>query len=172
MNEGYVKLYRKLMHNVVWQDPLKLKLWLFCLMKASYKKREVLIDNQIVQLDSGQFVTGRDSIEREFNRDMQKKYQVSGRTLWRWMKLLESEQYISINSTNKFSIITINNWDVYNKNDQQMSEKHPATGHQMSTNKKEKNLKKVNKKIGRKQSNLSLLDDILEQRKLRKDEES
>ncbi len=158
------------MQSTVWQDPLKLRLWLFCLMKASYKDREVLIDNQFIQLNSGQFVSGRDSIEREFNRDMQSKYQVSGRTLWRWMKVLESKRYLTIHSTNKYSIVTVNDWDVFNKDDQQISQNVPANDQKMSTNKKEKNLNNFKNKSNRKQSNLSLLEDIIEQRNSRKDE--
>lgn len=163
MNEGYVKLYRKLMSNVVWQDPLKLRLWLLCLMKASYKKREIIIDNQLVKLESGQFVTGRDSLETEFNRDVQKKFQVSGRTLWRWMKFLESKNYISIHSTNKFSVITINNWSLYNKIDQQLSEISPDVDRPLSINNKEKNIK--NKTVSSKAyKNESLLDELIGRR--------
>lgn len=166
MNEGYVKLYRKLMSNAVWQDPLKLRLWLLCLMKASYKEREIMIDNQLVNLESGQFVTGRDSLENEFNRDVvQKKYQVSGRTLWRWMKFFESKSYISIKSTNKFSIITINNWSLYNQIDRQLSSNRPDANQLLSTNKKEENINNIKlsfKALEKK----SLLDDLIAKRNL------
>ncbi|MBT2687290.1 hypothetical protein J7I93_03745 [Bacillus sp. ISL-47] len=165
MNEGYVKLYRKLTSNAVWQDPWKLRLWLLCLMKASYKEREIMIDNQLVNLEAGQFVTGRDSLENEFNRDMQKKYQVSGRTLWRWLKLFESNNYISIHSTNKFSIITINKWSMYNKIDQQLSEIRPEVDQRLSTNKKEKKLKKGNKP-SKSYKNEAILDVLIKKRSL------
>ncbi|EGO6034942.1 DnaD domain protein, partial [Enterococcus faecalis] len=45
----------------------------------------------------------------------------------------------SISSTPKYSVITINNWDDYQVNDQQVSNNRPTSVQQLSTYKNEKN---------------------------------
>jgi len=46
------KLYRKLSTEAVWSDILKLRLGLQCLMKAAYKDKEIIIENQVFKLKS------------------------------------------------------------------------------------------------------------------------
>lgn len=46
---------------------------------------------------------------------------------------------LSISSTPKYSVITINNWDDYQVNDQQVSNNRPTSVQQLSTYKNEKN---------------------------------
>ncbi|MCK1983715.1 MULTISPECIES: hypothetical protein [Peribacillus] len=125
--QGYIKLYREILQSPIWQDPPKLRLWLLCLMKANHQQAELLIENQIINLSPGQFLTGRLSLEVDYNRNVPKKYIVSGKTLWRWLKLLESKGSVSIKSTNKYSIVTIVNWDKYQKGDQELSSKSSVT---------------------------------------------
>jgi len=90
-------------------------------------------------VSSGQFVTGRAVIEKEFNEGVPRDQQIVGRTLWRWLKKFENEQMLSISSTPKYSVITINNWDDYQVNDQQVSNNRPTSDQQLSTYKNEKN---------------------------------
>lgn len=157
MHEGYVKIYRKLQNNAIWYDPPKLRLWILCLMKASYNKREIINGNQVVSLNAGQFLTGRNSLENEYNKNLQPKYQQSGKTLWRWLKTLEANRSITIESNNKFSVITINNWTEYNSFDPQLSNNNPSNIHEVSTNNKEKNYKNKNNKT----NNRVLIENII-----------
>lgn len=55
------------------------------------------------------------------------------------VKKFENEQMLSISSTPKYSVITINNWDDYQVNDQQVSNNRPTSVQQLSTYKNEKN---------------------------------
>lgn len=143
MNTGYIKLYRKVTNSFVWTNANMFKLWSLCLMKASHKESRFIFNGQEIAVSSGQFVTGRAVIEKEFNEGVPRDQQIVGRTLWRWLKKFENEQMLSISSTPKYSVITINNWDDYQVNDQQVSNNRPTSVQQLSTYKNDKNEKNV-----------------------------
>lgn len=132
--QGWVSIHRKIMNNPVWQDPLLLKLWMLCLLEASHKEHEQLVGRQVVKLQPGEFVTGRFSLAESYNKGMKKSEKVNERTLWRWLKGLEDGGFLTIKSTTKYSVISINNWSLYQNNDQQMSNKCPTNVQQVSTN--------------------------------------
>jgi DnaD/phage-associated family protein len=142
---GWIKLYRKMRQSFVWTDANQLKLWLLLLMKASHEPRRFLFNGQQLDLSSGQMVTGRDALASEFNYGVKPVQRVSGRQLWRWIKLFESEQMLSIKSTTKYSVISISNWGEYQSDDQHLSIERPSTVHQVSTYKNDKNLKNEKK---------------------------
>ncbi|MGX7232423.1 DnaD domain-containing protein, partial [Enterococcus italicus] len=139
MDIGYIKLYRKVTSSFVWTNSNMLKLWILCLTKASHKGSRFIFNGQEIVVSSGQFVTGRAVIEKEFNEGVTRDQQIVGRTLWRWLKKFENEQMLSIKSTTKYSVITINKWDEYQSSDHQLSSGRPSSVQQLSTYKNEKN---------------------------------
>lgn len=154
--QGWIKLHRKLLENPIFNDPHLLKLWIYCLLKATHKERKQIVGKQIVELKPGQFVTGRFALAEEYNRGAKPKDIVSDRTLWRWIKFLEECEFLSIKSTTKYSVITITNWDRYQENDQQMTNKRPSNDQQMTTNKNDKN-----EKNDKKEDYTSKIKDLL-----------
>ena len=86
-------------------------------------------------------MTGREALAEEFNKGAKKQEVVSGRTLWRWLKNFETWQMLSIKSSTKFSVITVNNWSSYQSLDQQVSSTCPTDVQHVSTNKNDKNEK-------------------------------
>lgn len=139
MNHGYVKLYRKVMDSFVWTNPNMYKLWSLCLMKASHEKRKFLFNGKEVWLNSGEFVTGRDAITFEMNKGAKREHQVNSASVWRWLKKFESEQMLNIKSTTKYSVISINNWEEYQVNEQQVNSSRTTSEQQVNTYKNEKN---------------------------------
>lgn len=144
MNLGYIKLYRKVTSSFVWTNPSMLKLWLLCLMKASHEGRRFLFNGNEVSLSSGQFVTGRDALAKEYNQGASSDQVIVSRTLWRWIKKFEKEEMLSISSTPKYSVISINKWEDYQSSDQHLSSDRPAPVQHLSTNKNDKNDKNDN----------------------------
>lgn len=150
--KGFISLHRKLKDNPVWQDPNYLKLWVYCLFEASHRDREQLIGNEIVPLKRGQFVTGRNSLADEMNLGVKPKQRLNDRTWFRYLKNLETWGMLTIKSTNKYSVVTIDNYDTYQDNfnkkvqdsDQQLSNKSPATDQQLSTNNNVNNYNNLN----------------------------
>jgi hypothetical protein len=113
MMEGYIKVYRKMMSNPIWYDPDLFRLWMYCLMKASHKDRKILVEKQEINLCPGQFITGRFSLYQEFNQGIPPRKQIKDTTLWSWLKKLQTMGNIDIKSFNKYSVITIVNWQSY-----------------------------------------------------------
>jgi hypothetical protein len=136
--QGFISLHRKLMDNPIWTDSNYLKLWIYCLFEASHKEHEILVGNQMVKLERGQFVKGRFALSEDMNRGVKPKQKLNDKTWWRYLENLEKWGMLTIKPTNKFSLITIDKYDfyqsVFNKTDQQMSNSCPTNDQQMSTN--------------------------------------
>ena len=143
----YVKISRCLLQNVVFHNEKLLKVWMWCLLKASYKERDVQIGMQTVHVLPGQFIFGRRTAAAELR--------FSESFVFRSIKRLESLQKLSIKSNNKFSLITIENWAFYQslgteseqQFEQQMNNKRTTDEQQMNTNNKVKKVKKVNNSL-------------------------
>jgi len=163
-NLGWIKLHRKLLDNPIFKNSALLRLWIYCLLKASYKKKRTMIGFQEVELSPGEFITGRYQLHNALYplkiRDQSKwpsyrKFHVpSALTLWRWLKILESMQFLNIKSNNRFSVISIINWHTYQgneleneqQNEHQANIKRTSSEHQVNTNKKVKKVKNDKKK--------------------------
>lgn len=138
---GWIKLHRKIREKAVWQDPEMLKLWIYCLLKASHRESEEMIEKQKVKIGPGQFVTGRFILADEYNKGAKPSKVVPANTLWRWLKRFEEWGMLSIKSTNKYSVVTIKKWHAYQQNEQQMNNRWATDEQQVSTYKNVKNVK-------------------------------
>lgn len=139
MEDGtWIKLYRKLLKSPIWENEKALKIWIWCLIKATHIDREQVVGLQKIQLQKGQFVFGRKKASEELN--------MTESMIYRYIKLLQNLQMIDIKSNNKFSIVTIEKWEDYQgdikENEQQSNNKRTTNEQQTNTN---KNVKNVNK---------------------------
>jgi uncharacterized phage protein (TIGR02220 family) len=136
---GWIKLHRQLLESTVFDNSDLLKVWVWCLLKATHRKRKQLVGLQEVMLEEGQFIFGRKKASEELKLSESKVY--------RLMKILKSENNISMKSNNKFTIITVENWTLYQgddkENEQQMNNKRTTNEQQMNTNKNVKNVKNI-----------------------------
>ena len=57
MDTGYIKLYRQIRDNWVWQDPEALRAWLDLLLSASHKDHKVMTGNELIILKRGTLLT-------------------------------------------------------------------------------------------------------------------
>lgn len=151
---GYIKLYRKLTQWGWYQDSVVKDLFLHLLLTASFKDFEW----QGQTMKAGQLITGRKKLAEDLNFTEQQI-----RTA---LKKLESTKEISIFSTNKYSVITVINWEEYQICDDEATNEQP-TNNQQITNKQPhiknvKNNKNIYppiiplKKGGRKRKGVSL----------------
>jgi len=90
--------------------------------------------NQIVFLEKGQFVTGRESLVREYNKGEKPSERVSENTIWRWLKMFERSGMLNIKSTTKFSVVTVLNWNYYQLGELQVNDEHTSNVEQLYTN--------------------------------------
>ena len=145
---GWIKVHRRLKESAVFGDPDLLKLWLLCLLKATHKPREVVIEKQVVRLEPGQFVTGRFELEKEYNDGVPNRKKISASTLQRWLRKLETWQMLNIKTYSKFSIVTVSNWTEYQQDEQQVNNKWTTDEQQVDTDKNDKNGKNDKKYYG------------------------
>ena len=99
---GWIKLHRQLLeHPLFMQDALYIKVFIYCLLKGYHNDTE--IDG--IKVKQGSFITGRFRMAEELN--------LAPASCYRVIKKLESSGHISIESNNKFSIITVSSWAKY-----------------------------------------------------------
>jgi len=110
MKRGFFRLYRKTVKDdPVFQNANLFKLYCLCHSKAAHKHIEVMGDTDVVKLQPGQFVSGRFDLHGDFHqwKDGFERRSPHPDTVWRWLKKLEKAKKLHIQSTNKYSIITI-----------------------------------------------------------------
>jgi len=121
------------MDNPIYSNANMLKLWIHCLMKASHSGHEQLVGNQMVKIEIGEFVTGRNALADEFNKGAKKAEVISAITLWRWLKNFEEWQMLNIKTTTKYSVVTVSNWSEHQGGEQQVNSKRTTDEQQVNT---------------------------------------
>ena len=140
MENGYLRLSRTLLYHRYFQDSEKLRFWIWCLLKASHTKHKVIVGNDTIELEVGQFVTGRKKACEELKVSEQ-----AFRTLLNFFE--KKEQKLTNKSTSKYTLITINEYDIYNsenyKTNQQINQHltsvQPAPNQRLTTYNKDNN---------------------------------
>ena len=129
--EGFINLHRTLLDSMIFSSQTGLKIWIWLLLKASYRKRYVSLKigkgETTVTIERGQLLFGRYKAEEELCID--------GSTIYKWIKKLEENEMILVQSNNQYSIITICNYDTYqgeNTNEEQPSNNQVTTKEQQS----------------------------------------
>tara|TARA_R110001632_G_scaffold55161_4_gene135107 strand:- start:2170 stop:2814 length:645 start_codon:yes stop_codon:yes gene_type:complete len=103
---GWVKLHRKILDNGIFTgDSDLLKVFVWCLLKASHKQHQIGMNT----IEPGQFLTGRISASQELN--------IKPTTVRNKLNQLQQKKYVKLLTTNKFSIVTIVNWNTYQVED-------------------------------------------------------
>lgn len=140
MNNGWIKLYRKIRDNPIWiKEPFtKGQAWIDLLLRACHRKQRFLIGNTIIKLTPGQIFTS------------EKKLAI----YWKWSRhklrnffvlLFENGQIGTPKRTSKYTIITITNWGLHQSDIPEKDTKKDingtSTGHQRDTYNNIKNYK-------------------------------
>ena len=151
MHRGYLKLWRKVEDSGLLQIPLTYALFTFLLLKATHKPRKIGTPHGVVDLQRGEYLSGRIALARDLNQSEQ-----SIRT---GLDRLQKMEILTITSTSRYSIYTIVNYGNYQDdnqdatstdptdnqhptNGQPTDNQHPTTKQTHKHNKNEKNVKK------------------------------
>jgi hypothetical protein len=140
---GWIKLHRKILDSTIFDNADLLKVWIWCLLKATHDDYTQLVGLQVVELTKGQFITGRFKGAEELK--------LNPSTFYKYLKVLEKLNMIDLNSNNKMTIVTIVNWGKYqldeNETCQQNNNNVTTKEQQSNTNKNIKNNKNINNNI-------------------------
>jgi hypothetical protein len=133
--DGWIKLHRQFI-NWEWYDLSEMvHLFVHLLLKANHKDGEW----RGIKLNRGQLITGLNQLNKETK--------ISIQTIRSCLKKLEKTGEINRETNNRFSLITICNYDSYNNEEQptnkqgnnQPTSNQQATNKQPTTNKNDKN---------------------------------
>ena len=131
MNDGWIKLHRKMKEWEWYDDSNTVHLFLHLLLSANHETKIW----HGVEITAGQLLTGRKSLSKILGMGEQ-----SVRTS---LTRLKSTSEITIKSTNKYSIITIQKWKDYQVPTSKLTNDQPATNQQLTTNKNDKKEKNI-----------------------------
>lgn len=106
MKERWIKAYTSLLDWEFFFDPLILRTWIYLLMKASIKD-VVLRDG--VKVKRGELVTSLSTLSRDLRMSVMQMRRV--------LATIKTAGHITIKSTNKYRIITICEYDIYQSAD-------------------------------------------------------
>lgn len=131
IDEGWIKLHRRFL-NWEWRDtPEMVSLFVHLLLEANHEDRKW--HGLVIQ--RGQIVTSRENLSKLTGLSVQQVRTCLAR--------FEQTGEISKKSTNKYTLITVSNYDRYQvqqpADNQQITNNQPSNNHQITTN---KNIKK------------------------------
>jgi hypothetical protein len=115
-----------------------LQTFLYCLLKASHSDREQLVGDELVNIKTGQLVTGRKAIS--------KATKLSEQNVRTALNRLEKLGILTIKPTNKYSIVTVVAWDLHQQTNQQTTSSQPTSNQQVTTNNNYNNVNNSNNK--------------------------
>ena len=128
INGNWVKLFSKFMKWEWYKDSNTKGVFIHCLISANWKDGR--FEGRVIK--RGSFVTGRKKLAEELG--------MSEQQIRTALKHLISTNEITIATTNKYSVITIVNYEMYQQvnqqNNQQLTNNQPTTNQQLTTSKK------------------------------------
>lgn len=105
MHRGYVKLWRKSKDNGLMTNPEAWLVWCRILLSVTHKSYQQVVGKKVVELEPGQMITGRKALSTATG--------LSEKIVRNCLELLEKMGNITKKRANKYSIITICNWETY-----------------------------------------------------------
>jgi len=142
---GWIKVHRKIRESRCWADPIRLRAWLDLLLSATHKEQWVHRGNHDpVMVLPGQVLTSKVKLAERWG--------LARGTVISMLNKWELEQQIEQLNTNRYTLITIKNWNSYQADEQQIEQplnsSRTAVEQPLNTFKKEE--KEKNEKKGRK----------------------
>lgn len=129
--DGWIKLHRKILDNpIVCKDADYLSVWIYLLLNATHCEYTTLFKGEKIILKAGQLITGRKIISEKLG--------ISESKIYRILNAFKSEHQIEQQTSNKNSLISIQNWSEYQDFEQQnetpMNNKRTTSEQQVNTN--------------------------------------
>ena len=138
--EGWIKTYRKIQDCWIWriEKPFdERSAWIDLLLSANHTAVKTPFNGELITVERSQYLTSvrKLSDKWKWNKDKTLKF----------LRLLESDGMIKRDSDRFRTLITIENYDIYqDKKDTEQTGQGTQDGHEPATNKNVKNVKNNN----------------------------
>ena len=125
MNRGWIKLWRKAFDSGLHKDHKLWVLWTWILTHVTHKRMSYIANGQKIELLPGQIVTSYKALAKATGITVRQ-----ART-----RLLRLQNYGNLTSktTNKFSVLTVVNWEFYQGDNKKTASKTTRTRHALDT---------------------------------------
>ena len=129
--DGWVKIHRKIRDNWIWDNAEYLKAWLDLIFRANFEERRILFDGEIKELKCGQFITSV--------RKLAEAWGWSNSRVLRFLRMLEDDGMITRDSNSKRTLLTIENYEFYQVQQNSDDDTSENASESQKRNKEEKN---------------------------------
>lgn len=104
---GWIRIDRGIRDHQIWNErPFsKGQAWIDLLLRASWEKKKIVIGNQLVEIQPGEFVTS--------DRKLMEAWGWGKEKTRKYLKMLKSDLMIDLKPDRRWTVITIVNWDKY-----------------------------------------------------------
>lgn len=160
MDEGYIKLFRSMTSWEWYQDANTTRVFLHLLLNANLEETRFM--NHVIP--KGGLVIGRKRLAADLG--------ISERSVRTALKHLKLTNEVTIETTNRFSIVTIVNWEKYQINSKRVTNRptnevannRPTSDQQVTTEKEYKNkeLKNIKEEIHKEEISISDYEKVQE----------
>src|SRR5690554_3740915 len=140
MDKGFIKLHRKIQDHWLYEEKRafsKFEAWIDMLLMANHKENKVVLGNELITVERGQFIT---SI-----RKLGERWGWSNTKVTNFLEILKRDEMITYKKDTKKTVITIVNYGIYHdsENTKTTRERHDkdTKATREHTNKNEKNVK-------------------------------
>lgn len=141
MLHGWIMLHRKILDNWVAQEPEMFAVWIRILLEANHVDTKRMFNGCHIEIKRGQLIFGLNAFSL--------KSGVSENKVRRYINLLEKDGMINRLKTNKYSLISIVNFDSYQgDNSQTTGEPHSNDNQTTLKPQHRNNVKNDNNDIG------------------------
>lgn len=131
MLHGWIMLHRKMLDNWVAQEPELLAMWVRLLLDANHTDTKRMFNGCHIEIKRGQLIFGLNAFSI--------KSGISEAKVRRYILLLEKDGMISRLKTNKYSVISIVNFDSYQYDSRQTTGEPQANDIQSSGKQQHRN---------------------------------
>jgi hypothetical protein len=146
MYRGYIKLWRKTNDSKLYRNHKAWVVWTYLLLNATHREIKYCTSRDIVKLQPGQIIIGRNKLAAELG--------MSPRNIRTCLLLLKNDGKLTIEATNRYSVVTIVNWAFYqgdaSEPTNRLTSNRPASDQQVTTKQECKNAKNVKNGGGKK----------------------
>ncbi|EDS79189.1 conserved hypothetical protein [Clostridium perfringens C str. JGS1495] len=144
MVEGWLKLYRSIQNHWLWEDKpfSRGQAFVDLLLMANHKDNKILFNGELIEIKRGSRITSL--------RQLSDAWGWSTTKVKKFLELLEKENMITVKSDNKKTLVTIENYGVYQEvgNTEETQEKQQSNT-EVTQKKNKKNSKEIQKKTNK-----------------------
>lgn len=154
VNNGFVKIHRKILDNPISTKPYYFSVWVYLILSANHEDKDIIWNNQKTTIKRGQLITSV--------RGIAKRFKISSGSVHKIFKYLNCEQMIEHQANHRFSLVTIKNYDGYQKDERKSRHNVNTKYTQSELNKNDKNDKNEKKRESKLEYLLNLTDEDYE----------